>query len=125
MRPQFIEISVPENGTAGGSVVFTCTSSGFPAPSISWNKNGLPFSESSSLGATITLSQLTLPEQEMISNRTSTLQINNLVLSDIADYSCIAENFLASSQEEESTEEDFAVLCKSNDFPLIVFTYFY
>ena len=120
MRPRFVGISVPNNGTAGGSVVFSCTASGFPAPSVSWTKNGVPFSESSRPGTTINLSQLVLPEPEVVSDRTSTLQINNLVLSDAADYSCVAENILARSQQEESTEETFAVLCKlSNNIVII------
>ena len=112
MSPQFIGIFVVVNGTAGGSVVFNCTASGFPAPSILWSKNGLSFSQSSRPGVSITLSSLILPEQEIVSDRTSTLQINNLVLSDIADYSCNADNSLARPQEQESTRENFAVLCK-------------
>ena len=60
----------------------------------------------------------------MISERTSTLQITDLVLSDVADYSCLAENNLARPQQQESTRESFGVLCKLATNPkkiLIIF----
>ena len=118
VRPQIVAVSVLPNGTAGGTVNFTCTASGFPTPSISWNRDGLSFTASSRSGVSIAQSALMLPEQEIVSERTSTLQIANLVLSDVADYSCLADNDLARPQQQESTRENFGVLCKfaSNNY---------
>lgn len=124
VRPQFVSIFVPAAGIAGGAINFTCTALGFPTPSISWNRNGLPFTAGSQAGVSITPSALVLPEPEMISERTSTLQITGLVLSDVADYSCLAENNLARPQQQESTRENFGVLCKLVNNPKKYFIIF-
>ena len=91
---------------------FSCVATGFPTPTLSWKRNGQPFSFMIRLGVTIAQSMLVLPEEEIISERTSTLLISNLVLSDVANYSCLAENTLARPQEQESSIETFSVLCE-------------
>ena len=110
VRPRFVELRIFSNGTAGGTVLFSCNASGFPSPSIVWRKNGVRLLPNSKIS--ISVSVVALPEVERISVRTSTLQISDLVLGDKANYSCFAENNLARPQQQESSREPFEVLCK-------------
>ena len=110
VRPRFEEVSVPVNGTAGGIVVLDCKASGFPSPSIVWRKNGFSLTQNNRLD--IVISSLTFPEPERISERTSRLEIGELVLGDEARYSCFAENSLARPQVLESARNLIEILCE-------------
>ena len=114
VRPRIVELTVSSNGTAGGTIVFTCNATGFPSPSIVWRRNGDSTLLPNSNKYSVSLSTVTMPEMERIFVRRSTLQISNLFLGDKANYSCFAENNLARLQEQESSRELFEVLCKIN-----------
>lgn len=110
VRPRFEEINVPISGTAGGMVLLSCRSSGFPTPSIVWRRNGTLLLQNSKFS--IFISSVVLPEQERISTRVSRLEISNLVLGDELEYSCFAENDLARPQQQESSRELIKILCE-------------
>ena len=110
VRPRFEEINVPISGIAGGMVLLSCRSSGFPTPSIVWRRNGALLLQNSKFN--IFISSVVLPEQERISTRVSRLEISNLVLGDELEYSCFAENDLARPQQQESSRELIKILCE-------------
>ena len=111
VRGEFTDITVPENGTAGGSVTMTCNSTGVPAPSITWLKDNVQVSES--MGENV-ISSITSELSSGIMSVTSSLQLLGLVLNDTGSYSCRADNDLARPQTEFSEEQNLTVLCKHN-----------
>lgn len=83
-----------------------CEASGTPLPSITWLKNGLPF---------------TLKENVLLKNDGFTLFFAYLLEEDSADYTCIASNDVG------SVEQNFNVTVLGNYsvFMLIIFQYIF
>ena len=108
VRPRVEELTVSENGTAGLDATFSCTFSGFPVPDVVWLKDGISLPTSDR----ISMTTVTVEPDDSIMNATNTLHISGLVLSDRANYSCMAENDLARPQELESDRLEFLVLCE-------------
>lgn len=78
-----------------------CCATGAPCPEIQWNKDMSLVNES--------LSQSDVTGQFSLC---SSLVLNNLTISDIADYTCIATNTLAETISETSAVAALTVLCE-------------
>ena len=72
---------------AGGNVSLMCSASGIPAPSIIWLKNGNMYTETSIAMISVEVSQST--NQLTVQ---STLEFQELALSDDAEFHCGANN---------------------------------
>lgn len=108
--PVINDISVPSNGTAGGTVELTCNATGYPLPVITWLKNNTVLMP----GTTITTSSVVQQDETGLYQVIANLSINGLILNDTDVYSCVAKNQLASFQSDVSRELQLTVLCKSS-----------
>lgn len=101
--PEFV--AVPENITdiVMETVHLTCSSRGFPPPTISWLK------DNSRLNSTNLLTISTLMGDTVT---TSTLIIEELNLLTAGSYKCMATNMLVEQSQIESSEGTVIVHCK-------------
>ena len=88
-------------GTLGGSVLFTCTATGIPLPTITWSS-----ASRSSIEAT----------GDMVINgttRQSTLTLSNLQDDDFNKYTCTASNMVGSDNVTALLGSEYIIICIS------------
>ena len=96
------------NVTAGTTIIFTCNATGFPAPDISWYKNGNYLTEKQEFGAgSVTISSYVIGNLITVSQ----LILQGLDLSDNGVYGCKGNNTLA--EELNDTSEVFKLTVHS------------
>ena len=81
------------NVTTTEDIILTCTASGYPVPSISWNHNGTTVSESISINIT---------EQDEDRMTLSTLTVTGADFNDSGQYECFATSPIGSFQTVEN-----------------------
>ena len=97
--PQIDSSPVDLTVLSGSSPSFTCTASGTPLPTISWQRGS---------GAISSGGQFTITESSDGSGVSSTLAVSNVQLSDAGTYSCSASN----SEGTVSSSFTLTVECK-------------
>ena len=97
MHPESVEVLVTRE------VSLSCSATGVPPPAITWLKEGVSISNTT---ANITFQQLGT------STTTSILTLHNTSLTDAANYTCMANNTLATDLSDQSTKAFITVLCK-------------
>ena len=100
---------VTQAGIAGGIVTLNCTVHGFPLPDITWLKDGAIVDNELIPDGIITMTKGVLPTDITVF---SSLNISNLQLHDVANYTCNVTNSLVESRFAIANEALLTVLCK-------------
>ncbi|KAL9955832.1 hypothetical protein ACROYT_G037217 [Oculina patagonica] len=82
-NPDIIEVPMSQSAGFGSNVTFNCTATGYPKPTITWTKNGNPYSVQSN------------PRAKVITDEgksVSQLVITGVTSDDSGEYQCVANN---------------------------------
>ena len=100
------------NATAGDTIIFNCTATGFPLPMIEWFKNGVKIPDDSLLIVPSGVSIITNSFSYSLPTIVSQLTIQELDIFDMAMYYCQASNELAESFVIQSEIIQIQVQCE-------------
>lgn len=95
----YIDLKDDVNVTAGQYITFTCYSTGFPSPTITWYKDNATFNEDSELSPnTPSITNYTIGTNMTVSQ----LYLQGIELSDEGQYHCKAYNYLVTPLQSNS-----------------------
>ncbi len=83
LKSEIAKVPVSQSAGLGSNVTFNCTATGYPKPTITWTKNGNPYSVQSTPRAKVITDEGTSVSQLLITGVTS---------DDYGEYQCVANN---------------------------------